>query len=152
MFEDSGHSPTERPIRSPPLKIGPPMFSTVTSRVVCPIALLTLAGAASAQVTQLTHPNQFTADATLITFEDGVAPVTSQYAFLGVHFQLTNGNGCGIFDDPVPRTFGPSGGLALNNLGQGDVGMEITFDEPVQRIGFEAAQSFLREIADGAGG
>ena len=113
------------------------MFSTVTSRVVCPIALLTLAGAASAQVTQLTHPNQFTADATLITFEDGVAPVTSQYAFLGVHFQLTNGNGCGIFDDPVPRTFGPSGGLALNNLGQGDVGMEITFDEPVQRIGFE---------------
>jgi hypothetical protein len=101
------------------------------------LALLAFPICATAQVTQLTHPNQFTATSTLLTFEDALAPVTEQYANLGVHFELTNGNGCGVFSDPVPRTFGPSGSLALNNLGQGDVGMEITFDVPVQRLGFE---------------
>lgn len=113
------------------------MIPTALKRVACTLALLSLPVTATAQVSLLTHPNQFTADSVLLTFEDGIAPLTDQYASLGVHFQLTNGNGCGLFNDPTPRTFGPSGNLALNNLGQGDVGMEITFDTPVNRLGFE---------------
>lgn len=117
----------------------PPRAAFVLAFVLC-------SATASAQVSVLTHPNQFTASAALLTFEDGVAPVTEQYADLGVHFELTNGNGCGVFNDPVPRTFGPSGGMALNNLGQGDVGMEITFDALVQRVGFEVRNGATEDL------
>lgn len=120
--------------------------TTMNRQTAGALVLLALSSTASAQVSQLTHPNQFTTSATLLTFEDALAPVTDQYAGLGVHFQLTNGNGCGVFNDPVPRTFGPSGSLALNNLGQGDVGMEITFDAPVQRVGFEVRNGATEDL------
>jgi hypothetical protein len=115
-------------------------------RAACSLASLALTLTASAQVTVLTHPNQFTSSSVLLTFEDALAPLTEQYAGLGVHFGLTNGNGCGVFNDPVPRTFGPSGSLAVNNLGQGDVGMEITFDTPVQRLGFEVRNGATEDL------
>lgn len=123
------------------------MFSTLSPRCAAlSFALLALSTTASAQVSVLTHPNQFTSAAILLTFEDALAPVTDQYAGLGVNFQLTNGNGCGVFNDPVPRTYGPSGSFALNNLGQGDVGMEITFDAPVQRVGFEVRNGATEDL------
>src|SRR5262245_5710171 len=115
-------------------------------RAASVLAFVACCATASAQVSVLTHPNQFTSSAVLLTFEDALAPVTDQYAALGVHFELTNGNGCGVFNDPVPRTFGPSGGLALNNLGQGDVGMELSFDAPVQRVGFEVRNGATEDL------
>lgn len=123
------------------------MLSTLLPpRAASTLAFLALSATASAQVTVLTHPNQFTSSSILLTFEDALAPVTEQYAGLGVHFELTNGNGCGVFNDPLPRTFGPSGSLALNNLGQGNVGMEIRFDALVQRVGFEVRNGATEDL------
>jgi hypothetical protein len=100
-------------------------------------ALALCAATASAQVSVLSHPNQLTPTANLLTFEGVSGPITEQFASQGAHFVLTNGAGAGIFPDPAPRTFGPSGNNAINNLGQGPVGMVITFDDPQNRIAFE---------------
>ncbi len=101
-----------------------------------------LSAQASAQTTILTSPSQFGAGATLIDFEDAVAPVSTQYASQGASLLLTNLRGATTAQDATPRAYGPAGPRALRNtvaplLGGKYPDLRIEFERPMTRVGFE---------------
>jgi hypothetical protein len=111
------------------LALGVPMFGALGAR-------------ASAQTTILTSPSQFGAGATLIDFENAVAPVSTQYASQGVSLLLTNRRGATTVQDTTPRAWGPAGPRALRNTVAPLIGgkypdLRIDFERPMTRVGFE---------------
>jgi len=106
------------------------------------LACTAFAGRVHAQTTVLTSASSFGAGATLIDFEDAIAPVTTQYASLGVSFLLTNRRGATTVQDTTLRASGPAGPRALRNAIAPTINgkypdLRIDFDRPVTRVGFD---------------
>lgn len=101
-----------------------------------------LAGPLSAQTTVLTNPSQFSGSATVLAFEDALAPLTSQYAAAGAQFLLENHKGADVVVDSTPRAFGPAGPRALRNTVLPSAGgkwpaLTLEFALPMTRVGLE---------------
>jgi hypothetical protein len=109
------------------------------------LALAALAWVTPAQASfiQLTNPNQFAPNSTLITFdEDGLQPFQIVTSYLGVGFQLPNMPGQGpsvAFDPTPPREFGPGGfaGRTIIQTGFGTGGLRITLPGSETQFGAE---------------
>jgi hypothetical protein len=100
-----------------------------------------LPGLAGASIVQLANPNQFTSNATLLTFQ-GVNAFQNVTSFGGVGFQtLGVGPGVGIsgaMDPTPPREFGPSERTILNQYLFGTQGIQLTLPAAESRLAFEA--------------
>jgi hypothetical protein len=97
---------------------------------------------------ELNSPNQFSGGETVIDFEGftGGTLIDDEYAFLGVNFSLDGGLAPKINANLASaREFGPVGNGALENFPPGAPfpfpGLNITFDDPMTRVGFELRTS-----------
>ncbi len=98
-------------------------------------------GAGEYEKQKLSSPADFSGEETLIDFEGLTvgSNITNEFSDQGVVFLLKNGLGAEVWNDPTPKSYGPSGDIALNNFpdNSGNYNLEMTFTEAINKIGFE---------------
>jgi hypothetical protein len=102
--------------------------------------LAVVATPAQASFILLDNPNQFSGNEPVVTFQGiNAFEIITPAKALGVDFRYA-GTGGGIqaaFDPTPPREFGPQEGTILNQFMFGTAGIQITFPQAVNRVGFE---------------